>query len=176
MLTYAGKKKQKVVLVGLHACGGLTDAILALARRHRGAQFTCFTSTKVQILTAEALLESPSSAARAAISNTRISARLRTTRTLRMLRRQRQQTRVMSSSIRMRMLVIRMRMLLRITRVSASMRTTRTLRMLLLRMRLLMMRRRRAAVLLPLLMAASVAGGMRVSGRPGGIDWRALQS
>ena len=31
----------KVVLVGLHACGGLTDAILALARRHHVAFLCC---------------------------------------------------------------------------------------------------------------------------------------
>ena len=31
----------KIVLVGLHCCGGLTDAILALARRHRVAFLCC---------------------------------------------------------------------------------------------------------------------------------------
>lgn len=33
--------ESKVVLVGLHACGGLTDAILALARRHHVAFLCC---------------------------------------------------------------------------------------------------------------------------------------
>jgi hypothetical protein len=36
-----GAGTQKVVLVGLHACGGLTDAILALARRHHVAFLCC---------------------------------------------------------------------------------------------------------------------------------------
>ena len=33
--------KSKMVLLGLHVCGGLTDAILALARRHRVAFLCC---------------------------------------------------------------------------------------------------------------------------------------